>query len=189
MPILSQEPCLFPSHLFHEPSLESPGRWWVFYTKPNHEKRLARDLLRVGTPYFLPLYERHRGNRFKTLRAHVPLFPRYIFVKGTNDERLAALRTRSVVSCLFVENQEELYGDLFRLHSLIGSGKPLTHEPTLRPGRWVEVIQGPLTGLKGKILRRGTRLKFIVEVQFCQCGVSTELESWMIQPAGGPEIR
>jgi hypothetical protein len=38
--------------------------------------------------------------------------------------------------------------------------------------------------MAGKILRRGKQLRFVVEVQLLQQGVSVELESWMIQPAG-----
>lgn len=188
MPILPPETCLFPPHLFDSPvdRPEQTGQWWVLHTRPNHEKRLARELLRAGTSFFLPLHERRWRNRYQPLRAFLPLFPRYIFLKGTNEERFAALRTRSVISCLFVEDQEELYSDLSRLHRLIESGEPLTREPRLRPGTWVEVTQGPLAGMKGKILRCGKRMKFIVEVHFCQCGVSTELEGWMIQPAAWP---
>jgi transcriptional antiterminator RfaH len=185
MPILPAETCLFPPLLFDIP--DQAGRWWVLYTKPNHEKKLARELLRAGTSFFLPLHERLWLKRKQLLRVFLPLFPRYVFLKATNEERFAALRTRSVISCLFVEHQEELLNDLSRLHSLIESGGSLTREPRLQSGTWVEVTHGPLAGLKGKILRRGKRMKFIVEVHFCQCGVSTELEGWMIRPAELPE--
>ena len=48
----------------------------------------------------------------------------------------------------------------------------------------IEITAGPLTGLEGKILRRGKQLKFFVEVQFLQRGVSVEIESWMFEPRG-----
>ena len=65
---------------------------------------------------------------------------------------------------------------------LIATDAPLTPEDRLKPGALVEITSGPLAGLEGKVLRRGKQLKFIVEVQFLQSGVSVEIESWMIEP-------
>ena len=62
----------------------------------------------------------------------------------------------------------------------------LTPEERLKPGALVEITSGPLAGLEGKVIRRGKQLKFIVEVQFLQSGVSVEIESWMIEPKSSP---
>ena len=40
-------------------------------------------------------------------------------------------------------------------------------------------------GLEGKILHRGKKLHFFIEVQLLQQGVSVEIESWMFQPVHG----
>jgi hypothetical protein len=46
----------------------------------------------------------------------------------------------------------------------------------------VVVIQGPLAGMNGKIIRRGKHSVFFIEVRFLHQGVSVELEGWMIEP-------
>ena len=79
-------------------------------------------------------------------------------------------------------DQQQLETDLCRVYHVIATGAPLAAEERLEPGDLVEIISGPLTGLEGKVLRKGKQLKFIVEVQFLQRGVSLEIESWMIQP-------
>ena len=76
--------------------------------------------------------------------------------------------------------------DLQRVHRLIATDAPLTPEDRLQPGDLVQIISGPLTGLEGKIMRRGKRLCFIVEVRLLQQGVSVEIESWMLETQGRP---
>ena len=66
----------------------------------------------------------------------------------------------------------------------MASGVPLAAEGRLEPGTLVEITSGPLAGIEGKVLRRGKQLKFFIEVQFLQQGVSVEIEGWMIQPLG-----
>jgi transcriptional antiterminator RfaH len=56
----------------------------------------------------------------------------------------------------------------------------------LQPGALVQIIRGPLAGLEGKILRRGKRLTFVIEVHFLQRGASVEIDRWMIEPLDSP---
>jgi transcription antitermination factor NusG len=184
MPLLSLEPFIYPEDLL-SPSAEVgrvPGQWWVLHTRPRAEKVLARRFLDREVPFFLPLYQREWRNRGRLFRSHLPLFPSYIFLHGDHQLRLAALETNLVAHVLQVENQDQLQGDLARVYHLITTGAALTPEERLEPGSPVEIIKGPLTGLEGKVLRRGKHLKFFVEVQFLRRAVSVEVEGWMIQP-------
>jgi transcriptional antiterminator RfaH len=180
MPLLRLEPFAFPEDLL-ESALESSGNWWVLHTKPRAEKSLARQLLARRSPYFLPLYHRkwRTGGRLRS--SYLPLFPGYLFLRGDSQDRLRALETNLVVRALDVSDQAQLRADLVRVYQLVQSGSPLAPEDRLTPGSPVEIISGPLAGVQGKILRRGKRLKFLVEVQFLQQGVSVEIESWMFQ--------
>jgi transcriptional antiterminator RfaH len=190
MPLLPLEPFLFPNDLLENPnSTETgPGQWWVLHTRPRTEKALARRLFKRGNSFYLPLYPREWRSRGRLLRSYVPLFPSYLMLYGDNQARVQALGTNLVVRVLPVEDQEQLQEDLARVYSMIASGIPLEPEDRLAPGTPVEITGGPLAGLAGKILRRGKHLKFLVEVQFLQRGVSVEIENWMIQPAVDPQL-
>jgi hypothetical protein len=98
------------------------------------------------------------------------------------------LETNFVARVLRVPDQFQIQADLERVHRLIASGGALVPEDRLQPGALVEIIAGPLSGLEGKIIRRGKQLKFIVEVHFLQRGVSVEIESWMIEPRSSPHL-
>ncbi|MCI0641908.1 MAG: hypothetical protein L0Y72_30575 [Gemmataceae bacterium] len=189
MPILPLEPFLYPHNLFADTPWEAgEERWWVLHTRPRAEKSLARRLLTHGNGFFLPLHQRRWLNKARKFESHVPLFPGYVFLHGTQDARLAALATNLVVNVLTVTDQSCLHEDLSRVHHLMVSGAPLTPEQTLMPGAPVEIVAGPFAGLHGKFLRRAGACRLFIEVSFLQCGVSVEIEPWMMQPLGSSRL-
>jgi transcription antitermination factor NusG len=188
MPLLPLEPFVYPDDLLEQPAVvaEAPASWWVLHTRPRAEKSLARKLLRNTTPFFLPLRKRQWRHRGRVLRSYVPLFPGYVFLRADSHSVFKTLETNLVARVLPVPDQTQLQSDLSRVYCLIATDALLTPEERLKPGALVEITSGPLVGLEGKVIRRGKQLKFIVEVQFLQSGVSVEIESWMIEPKSAP---
>ena len=189
MPLLPLEPFLFPDDLLtgalsHAPA-GSPERWWVLHTRPRAEKSLARCLLGRGSPFFLPLYQREWRSHGRARCSNLPLFSGYVFLFGDGQARLDALDTNHVAGVLPVADQARLYSDLAGVYRLMQAGAPLTPEERLEPGAIVEIASGLLAGLEGKVLRRGKKMKLVVEVQLLQRGVSVEIERWMIRALPG----
>jgi transcriptional antiterminator RfaH len=184
MPLLPLEPFIFPDALLANQQFDSEpgGQWWVLHTRPRAEKTLARRLLGQNLPFFLPLYQRQWRSRGRNLRSYLPLFSGYVFLYGDTRVRLQALETNLLARVLSVEDQAQLQSDLGRVYRLMTSGVPLGPEAGLQPGMPIEIVSGPLAGMEGKVLRRGKQLKFFVEIDFLQQGVSVEIDSWMIQP-------
>jgi transcription antitermination factor NusG len=186
MPRLQLEQHLSAADLFVRPRAEAvlSSRWWVMHTKPRTEKALARRLNLLGRDFFLPLYPHRtlRGGRVQ--RSFLPLFPGYLFVHGTDEDRLDALKTNFVVQCLTVVDQRQLHEDLQSVHRLMTDGAGLAPEDRLVPGAAVEIVHGALQGMEGRVIRRDRQPRFVVEVRLLQRGVSVELESWMIAPLG-----
>ncbi len=96
MPILPAEPDCNPPTLWDDPSIHASNGetvWWCLHTKPRQEKATARDLKAQGLVYYLPqvLKESHtpKGRKIQSI---VPLFMGYMFLKGDQEARLAALR-------------------------------------------------------------------------------------------------
>jgi transcriptional antiterminator RfaH len=184
MPVLPLEPFLHPPDLFGaaaEPPDDSPV-WWVLHTRPRAEKMLARHLLRRDVSFFLPLFQRERLFRGRLVTSHLPLFSGYVFLRGDHQARTHALVSNLVAQTLPVNDQAQLRTDLARVYELMATGAPLSPVDRLGPGSWVRVTAGPLAGMEGKVIRRGRRLKFIIEVHFLQRGAAVELDRWMIEP-------
>ena len=191
MPVLGEEPSLYPEHLLDGMNGESlDRRWWAVYTKARQEKAFARDLLRHEIPFYLPLVEKTLKYGRRKIRSRVPLFGGYVFLFGSEDERAISLTTRRVSRMLSVADPERLRSDLRRLQELITSGAPLTIESRLAPGRRVCVQRGPFEGFEGTVMERRGQMRLIVRVDFLQQGVSVEIEDHMVAPvnylAGAP---
>jgi transcriptional antiterminator RfaH len=180
MPLLPAEPDLFPGRLFDDASLwDGADRvWWVLHTRPRQEKSLARQLHDAAVPFYLPQVARRWRLRGRVMQSHVPLFPGYLFLLGSREERLTALATQRVVHSLEVIDQGSLWHDLRQINRLIATGAPVTPEDRLAPGMMVEIRTGPLAGLCGKILRTATGQRFVVQVNFIQRGASVLMDDF-----------
>lgn len=183
MPILVEEPSVYPDTLLDEPLCESWDRqWWVLYTKARQEKAIARDLLAYDVPFYLPLVERTVVYRRRRVSSYCPVFPGYVFLYGTEDERVRGLTTNRISRVLEVYEPEVLLHDLRQLRQLILSGAPLTTEARMAPGKHVRVRRGPLAGLEGTVTKRRGETRLLVHVDFLQQGASVEIDDFLLEP-------
>lgn len=160
----------------------SPRRWWAVYTRSRHEKALARDLTSLQVPFYLPLVEKTTAYGNRTVTSCLPVFANYMFMYGSEDERIASLTTNRVSRILPVSDGNGLRRDLIHLRSLIDSGIPLTVESRWIPGKRVRIKRGSLMGLEGTILRRQGQLRLLVSVDFLQQGASVAIEEFLLEP-------
>jgi transcription antitermination factor NusG len=188
MPLLSQEPDLYPEQLLcqTEPDEDRERVWWVLHTRPRQEKSLVRQLLRAQIPYYLPLIPHRWRLRGRMMTSHLPLFPSYVFLFGDREERVAALSTNRIVRSLEVSDQSVLWQDLRQIHRLIAAGMPITPESRLTCGMMVEITSGPLAGLKGRILRSASGQRFVVQIDFIQRGASVVLDDFTLAKVDDP---
>lgn len=182
VPILSEQPSHYPEDLLHEDFSGHPGRqWWVLYTKVRQEKAIARQLLTLRTPFYLPLVWKRSVARC-VIRSQIPLFPGYVFLYGSEEERVSSLATNRIVRILAVATPERLREDLSRLRRLIDSGAGVTLESRLEPGIRVRVRHGPFVGIEGTVLTRRGETRLLVAVDFLQQGASIEIDDAVLEP-------
>jgi transcription antitermination factor NusG len=183
MPILKEEPNLFPETLLDTAPMEVAGRRWLaVYTKARQEKSLARELLKYQVPFYLPLVKKTSVTRGRRRTSLVPLFGGYIFLFGAEEERVKALTTNRISRVLTVEDADQLLFDLRQLQKMIAVGTPLTVESRLGPGQRVCVRQGPFAGLEGLVIKRRGQSRLLVSVNFLQQGASVEIDDFMLDP-------
>lgn len=185
MPVLGEEPTLYPKCLLDGMNGELLDRcWWAVYTKVRQEKAFARDLLRHKIPFYLPIVKKTLTYGRRKVLSRVPLFGGYVFMFGSDDERGISLTTSRVSRILSVADPEKLRSDLRQLQELITLGVPLTIESRLAPGRRVRIRRGPFEGLEGTVVGRRGQMRLIVHVDFLQQGASVEIEDYMVDPIG-----
>jgi transcriptional antiterminator RfaH len=183
MPILPEEPSIYPDTLLNggeDPSSER--RWWALHTKPRQEKALARNLFSEQIAFYLPLVKRTRAYRNRHVMTSLsPLFPGYVFVCAPEAECFFGVTIKRIVRTLTVHEPERLRDDLCRIRRLISSNAPLTPERRLVRGNRVRVRHGPLAGLEGTVLARHSKTRLVVNVDFLQQGASIEIDDFMLE--------
>jgi len=183
MPILASETSVFPENLLDDFTEHSSERqWWAIYTRSRMEKSLARDLLAKEVPFYLPLIPKTTRIAGRPKKSLLPLFGGYLFIYGTDSERVETLGTNRVAHMFRAARGVELTQDLRSVRALIESGVPLTTEGRLQPGQRVRVKSGLLLGLEGVILSRRGEDRLLIAVNFLQQGVSVQISDYQVEP-------
>ena len=183
MPILAAEPSSYPDDLMSHEALPINGqRWWAVYTKTRQEKSLARNLVKLKVPFYLPLVAKDHRYGGRRVQSFNPLFSGYLFLYGSEEDRVKSLTTNRISRVLKVPEQELLYHDLKQVHRLIESDEPLTIEQRLGPGQRVRVREGAFMGLEGTVTSRVRRCRLVVAVTFLQQGISIEIDDYLLEP-------
>src|SRR5262245_10253996 len=99
MPILPAESDCYPPHLWTEDVvLNGAGSWWCLHAKPRQEKKVAGDLRQQEIVHYLPqVLKESRTPSGRKTRSLLPLFPGYLFLYGSDAERVEALQGNRLV--------------------------------------------------------------------------------------------
>lgn len=156
--------------------------WWLAHTLPRQEKAVAASLLGRGVAFYVPLVTRKSLVRRRTRVAQIPLFPGYVFLCGSEEDRLSALKTNRLLNVQRVPDGEQLRRQLLRFWELIALGAPLVREARLVAGEHVRVKAGPFQGAEGVVLRRNGRTELLIAIDFLQQGAALEIEDCWLEP-------
>jgi hypothetical protein len=188
------QPELYPETLLDEvAAAESPEEttervWWALYTRARQEKALARDLWALRVPFYLPLVNKKAYYRNRPVSSSLPIFANYVFLYGSEEDRVTSLKTNRVSRVLRAPDPSALRRDLIHLRRLIASGEPLTVESRWRPGQRVRIRYGLLAGLEGTILKRRGQTRLFVAVDFLQRGASVAIDDFLLEPISGQAV-
>jgi len=167
---------------------EWPGLWHVAHTRTRQEKKLAEELSRLGIYYYLPLRQsvtRSRATR-RVSRSMLPLFPGYLFFKGSEAERYRALQTNRIAQVLDVPDQQQLVVELQQIQRLLTGSPELFVTSHLKSGNWVRIIAGPLQGMEGVIEYHAKGAKLYLNVTTLGQSVSVEVASDLVEKIDPP---
>lgn len=161
---------------------DNPNNWWALYTLARFEKKLMRQLLEEQIPFFGPTIAcRRRSPQGRVRTTYEPLFPNYVFIRGSQETRYDATCTGSVSRWMPVPNPLELVTDLRQIRQLILTGAPLSPERRLEAGQKVRIKSGIFKGFEGAILRREKEVRLLVYVRYMGQGASVVLDDCQLE--------
>ena len=145
--------------------------WYCARTKPKHEHIAAANLRKnLGLEVFNPQLRVERSTRRGLVRTVEPLFPCYIFVRCTIQERLDDIRyTNGISSVVRFADRIPTVSDsvISELKACFNDGEPMLVEEHLLPGAEVVLGEGAFVGMKASVLRvmpAGRRVQVLLDI-------------------------
>lgn len=159
------------------------GIWHVLHTRSRQEKALSDELGALGICHYLPLVNQARFYGRRKAEVALPLFPGYVFLKGTTDQTFVADRTRRVAGIIPVRDQRQLECELRNISAALSREGVLDPYPHLVVGAPAEVRSGPFRGIQGVVEKRiGFSDRLILQVRMLGMAVSLEIEGALLDP-------
>lgn len=154
--------------------------WHAVYVKSRAEKKAQLDLQAQGIETFLPLQRKLRQWSDRKKWVEMPLISGYLFVKICRKEYDQVLQSNNVVTYVRFEGKAAIVPDdqidyLKLMLSQQDTEVEVTREK-LKRGQMVEVVAGPLIGLKGKLQKIKGKSKVAIELEQLGCSAMIEIE-------------
>lgn len=132
------------------------AHWHAIYVHSRAEKKVHSELARKEIESFLPLQRRLRQWSDRKKWVEMPLISGYVFVRITRKEYDAVLQIDNVMQYVRFEGKAAVIRDqdIEVLKRMLGQSE-LEVEITsdeLKPGMQVEIISGPMMGVRAELV-------------------------------------
>ncbi len=151
--------------------------WYVIITKPGWEKKVGKNLTSLGIENLIPLQKQIRQWSDRKKIVEVPVFMTYAFVWCTPVERLNVFKAEGVRRFLSIGGTLSKVTDteIVRIKKLLSYERNIVVEELsasdFGEGREVEIVQGSLQGLRGKVFEEPkcgkNKIKILIESLNC----------------------
>ena len=159
--------------------------WYAIYVRSRHEKSVHSELQQKGIESSLPLTIVTRQWSDRRKKVEVPLFRGYVFVKiDIKNEKLPVLITSGVVKFVTFNNVTVTIPEdqMYWLQQMIDSDLLLSQEQDFPIGTEIDVMFGPLKGLRGRVKQKNSKFKLVVWFDAIMQGVSVEIDPTWLTP-------
>ena len=159
-------------------------RWYAIRTRSRHEKLVRDRLAKQGVERLLPTMTRLNQWKDRKKEIEIPLFSGYCFARFSWQDRLPVLMVPGVVTIVGSGERPEPIPEqeIEALKTLITSTLPFDAYPYLREGMTVEVIRGPLEGIRGILLRKDKRYRLVISVHLIKQAAAVEIDADNVRP-------
>ena len=169
----------------NDPKSKISKSWYALYVKSRHEKSVHSELQQKGIESSLPLMTVTRQWSDRRKKVEVPLFRGYVFVKiDIKNEKFPVLTTSGVVKFVTFNNvtvpipEDQMYW----LQQMIASDLLLSQEQDFPVGTEIDVMFGPMKGLRGRVKQKNSKSRLVVWFDTIMQGVSVEIDPTWLTP-------
>jgi len=152
--------------------------WCVIYTRPRHEKTVAKQLAERSIESFLPSYQKMHQWKDRKKLVCLPIFSGYVFARVPWCVRLTVLQLPGVVRFVGPGGIPTRVpeAEMQALRRAVEAGTTLHPQRYLKVGRRVQVCRGPLSGSEGLLVRRKGSHRLVLSIDLIQRSVAVEVD-------------
>ena len=165
-----------------EVAVQNTFPWYALKVRTGSEPVAVRALSFRGYQPFAPMVQERRRYSDRIKHAEKAVFPGYVFCRFDTRNK------KPILSSLAVENIVAFGGVYARIpdEEIAGIQKAVlagaVPAPYVSIGKQVKVVRGPLTGVRGVVVRQSGRDTFVVSVELLQRSVGLEIETDSLAP-------
>ena len=167
-----------------EPEVHAVDSWYAIWTRSRHEQVVREQIGRKRIEVFLPTVTRWSRWKDRKKKIDWPLFPGYCFARFNHKVRLTVLKCTGVVSIVSFDGEIAPIPDheIEGIKRLVESELRYDPYPMIREGAMVEVVSGPLSGVAGRLVRKGAHARLMLSVALIGQAVSVEVDAADVRP-------
>jgi transcription antitermination factor NusG len=154
-------------------------KWYALYTNPRAEKKVEKELILRGFECYLPLQITMKQWSDRKKKVEIPLFNSYIFVRIELEKSYyKILEIPGIVK--FVKFGKEISAlrdsQIEQIKLLLSNFEDIeVNSEMIGLNEMVEVIAGPLIGLKGLTIENQSNKSFAIEIEQLGCFMKINL--------------
>lgn len=162
--------------------------WFAILVRTGREKTANLLLENSGYECLLPVNKSTRRWSDRTKVIEMPLFPGYLFCRMNPHNRLTVLMTPGVMQIVGIGKtpipvEEEEIEAIQRVQK---SGLSAMPWPYMQIGNVAQILDGPLRGLTGIIVKIKSGIKVVLSVSLLQRSVAVEVQrNWIGEVQAG----
>lgn len=158
-------------------------QWFVLFVRCNQEKTTVRRLADQEIEHFLPCCRSVRQWKDRRVTLEMPLFPGYVFVRMPFSERARVLALPNVVSLIGSKASPSVISEeeIGWIRQGVEHGNAMPH-PHFTAGQRVRIISGPLSGMRGVLVRKQNSTRVVVCLDSISRGFVVEVDLDYLEP-------
>lgn len=145
--------------------------WYVLYTRPRNEKKVAERLSEYGYEVYCPLIRTMKQWSDRKKKVSVPMFPSYLFIYIDVHNRAEPLKDPGVLNYVFWVGKPAIVREheIDAIRKIENNGTDIHVEGDgFERGQFLAIPEGPFQGLSGTVDKVDNR-KVLVYIEQLGC--------------------
>lgn len=157
--------------------------WYVVYTAPKAEKKIAKTVSDLGIESYLPLYTSIRKWSDRKKKVELPLFPNYVFVKTENKNRFELFNVHGILKFVSVQRNPVVVREnvIEMIRKAMDHEFEVLQEDYFQTGTEVLVKEGQLSGLTGVVLKQNGSSRVMLRIEKLQKAFSINIPTQYLE--------